>query len=69
MPDILIRYGENHYQYVIRHAPDPYPPRNRFETAPLLRRSDFFCSFAYRPLDAPLSGRASADGERPAHSG
>ena len=69
MPDILISSGENHYQYVIRHAPDPYPPRNRLESAPLLRRSGFFCNFAYRSLDAPLSGRASAGGECPAHSG
>ena len=69
MPDILIRFAENRYQCVIRHAPDPYPPRYRLESAPLLRRSGFFCSFAYRSPDAPLSGRASAGGECPAHSG
>lgn len=69
MHDILIRYGENHYHYVIRHAPAPNPPRIRLESAPLLRRSEFFCSFAYRSLGVPLSGRASAGGECPAHSG
>lgn len=66
---ILIQSGENHYQYVIRHAPAPYPPRNRLVSAPLLRRSDFCCTFAYRPRGVPLAGRASAGGEHPAHSG
>lgn len=69
MPDILISFDENRYQCVIRHAPNPYPPRTRLESAPLLRRSEFFCSFAYRWHDAPLAGRASAGGECPAHSG
>lgn len=69
MPDILISFDENRYQCVIRHAPDPYPPRIRLVSAPLLRRSDFICTFAYRPGHAPLSGRASAGGECPAHSG
>lgn len=69
MTDILTPYGENRYQCVTRHAPDPYPPRNRLVSAPLLRRSDFCCTFAYRPHGAPLAGRASAGGENPAHSG
>lgn len=69
MPDILTPFTENRCHYVIRHAPDPYPPRTRLVSAPLLRRSEIFCSFAYRPLDAPLGGRASAGGECPAQSG
>ena len=69
MPDILIPYAENRRQYVIRHAPDPYPPRYRLESAPLLRRSEFYCTLAYRPHGVPLAGRASAGGECPARSG
>ena len=45
------------------------PPCIRAAVAPLLRRSDFICTFAYRPHDAPLAGRASAGGECPARSG
>lgn len=46
-----------------------HPPCIRAAVAPLLRRSDFICTFAYRPHDALLVGRASASGECPAHSG
>ena len=47
----------------------PHPPCIRHASAPLLRRSDSFCTFAYRPHDASLAGRASAGDENPAHSG
>ena len=48
---------------------DTHPLRIRPAVEPLLRRSDKICTFAYRPRDAPLTGRASAGGECPAHSG
>lgn len=45
------------------------PPCIRAAVAPLLRRSDKICTFAYRPNDATLAGRASSSDERPARSG
>lgn len=45
------------------------PPCIRAAVEPLLRRSGKICTFAYRPHDAPLAGRASAGGECPARSG
>lgn len=46
-----------------------HPHRIRPAVEPLLRRSDLICTFAYRPHDVPLVGRASAGGECPARSG
>ena len=45
------------------------PPRVRTAVAPLLRRSDEICTFAYRSRGALLNGRAFMNDERPAHSG